>query len=557
MPTISPTVSRVHHHVNIDVYKELCCFVAREFPTYVQLENVDAEPYFDEIRRQLDALDPYSRRRSVIASQSRLANGYPNNNNNNNKMEYKYSSVKMCMKGAMRENVLGVLGQRPIHNVGRDLGDHAREGVFKEKDNPGRNSRTRMEEANMNNNFTRRNISYAQVVRLSKPQKRFVGGRVEKTEEDDPDWKGMRVNLDPSEWEWLKGCFVGKLREADMAEEIQTATEREGIQTTNQEDEGTCMGKEKDGGTLCKIIESDGGNVNEEPNQMILVSTRMGAPNEYENSKGSIGLIGLSKSKEAYENIEEGSLFVGPNELLAEKNSMAHEEANSVHLEDLCGQEGNVAPNEQVNSKGSLIVGPNELIAGKISMAHEETNSVPIEESCGQEGTGTLNNANSTEIPEKENEKSKVETEQTNSKDGAPQTRRALEDRHGKKKIFCRTKKLKKGKKKQLEMLAWKDFWIDLRINEEQKGDDVIRRTSQLEGKNRMRSTLRDSSHILSCPDEKKYKFEEAAALWNIGKQIGVIGNGNEAEVIARLADLETRDKEEQRRRSKIQSNDR
>ncbi|KAK7243673.1 hypothetical protein RIF29_38482 [Crotalaria pallida] len=76
-------------------------------------------------------------------------------------------------------------------------------------------------------------LTYAQVVGQNSTQQKPDKRRQECSIEIDPDWKGMTVRIDPKEWEWLKGSFVGKVREIGMIEDIKEALEAEGFTTIN------------------------------------------------------------------------------------------------------------------------------------------------------------------------------------------------------------------------------------------------------------------------------------------------------------------------------------
>ena len=56
--------------------------------------------------------------------------------------------------------------------------------------------------------------------------------------------------------------------------------------------------------------------------------------------------------------------------------------------------------------------------------------------------------------------------------------------------------------------------------------------------------TLSDKD-ILSCNDNllnKSYEWE-ATQIWKFGEEIGILGKGNNGEIIAKLAEMEERDK--------------
>ncbi|KAK7260898.1 hypothetical protein RIF29_27197 [Crotalaria pallida] len=74
-------------------------------------------------------------------------------------------------------------------------------------------------------------LSYAQVVQQNRRRQINAGGKKEQIQKVDPDWKGMRVRLDPAEWEWLNGCFVGKVRDMEMVYNLQIVMHSEGFTT--------------------------------------------------------------------------------------------------------------------------------------------------------------------------------------------------------------------------------------------------------------------------------------------------------------------------------------
>ncbi|KAK7282618.1 hypothetical protein RIF29_11536 [Crotalaria pallida] len=140
-----------------------------------------------------------------------------------------------------------------------------------------------------------------------------------------------------------------------------------------------------------------------------------------------------------------------------------------------------------------------------------------------------------------------------------------------KNKKSCKIKNLHKRKKKQ-ELIAWKDFWIDLRIdseaqirkeennlslegnvrrfNDEDRTHNVVTLNVadvvQPELAMNVISGYTGSSAVTTIPNS-----QEAVDLWNIGQQLGVLGKGNDSEVISRLAELEAIDNEERRKRSR------
>ncbi|KAK7255420.1 hypothetical protein RIF29_28829 [Crotalaria pallida] len=80
-------------------------------------------------------------------------------------------------------------------------------------------------------NNSRGPLSYAQVVQQKRRVRFNEGVRVDQTKKVDPDWKGMRVTIDPVEWEWLNGCYVGKVRDVEIIENLQTLIHSDGITT--------------------------------------------------------------------------------------------------------------------------------------------------------------------------------------------------------------------------------------------------------------------------------------------------------------------------------------
>ncbi|KAK7255419.1 hypothetical protein RIF29_28828 [Crotalaria pallida] len=132
-------------------------------------------------------------------------------------------------------------------------------------------------------------------------------------------------------------------------------------------------------------------------------------------------------------------------------------------------------------------------------------------------------------------------------------------------------KRKKKKVKKQNEMIAWKNFWIDLKIDPvKQPLEDLLEVNSLVATINSQRQlsngTGMQGIHAITptigsrssatntdmVSDETRSKdSKEAEMLWMTGQQIGVTGHGNDAEILQRMVEMEDRDKEEKRRRSR------
>ncbi|KAK7260897.1 hypothetical protein RIF29_27196 [Crotalaria pallida] len=108
-----------------------------------------------------------------------------------------------------------------------------------------------------------------------------------------------------------------------------------------------------------------------------------------------------------------------------------------------------------------------------------------------------------------------------------------------------KTKSKKKKEKKQRELIAWKDFWVDLRIDSNEKPMKEV-----VEG------SSKESISGSLIPGSQCNQLEEAQNLWKIGQQLGVTAYGNDSEIVERMVELEARDKEEKRSRSREQNVD-
>ncbi|KAK7268053.1 hypothetical protein RIF29_20737 [Crotalaria pallida] len=135
------------------------------------------------------------------------------------------------------------------------------------------------------------------------------------------------------------------------------------------------------------------------------------------------------------------------------------------------------------------------------------------------------------------------------------------------KKRSKKTKSKKKKEKKQRELIAWKDFWIDLRIDSKEKPmKDMVEGSSkesifssqiQSPNDNAISGPRFDNQASGSLiPGSQCNQLEEAQNLWKIGQQLGVTAHGNDSEIVERMVELEVRDREEKRSRSRKQNVD-
>ncbi|KAK7243567.1 hypothetical protein RIF29_38370 [Crotalaria pallida] len=297
---------------------------------------------------------------------------------------------------------------------------------------------------------TRVVLSYAQAVGQKRIIQRNEGGGKEQIAKDDPDWKGMRVRLNPSEWEWLNGCYVGKIRDEEMAEIIQASMREEELCSEwipdSLEGEATFMGVDTE--------REEDKETNRNSPQKVIAINHEHVRNEKEfgekchRSKGSNG--------ESNFELEE----VNGKQVGSENNNDKGIESGDCNI-GLIGPIMTIT-NSHINEDDRFL--SNGLDGGKSSpmpLAQKGDGATEV----GKENSEVSSNIDS-KIEKSKREKEKGVEEQTRIEDDVSQETSGggISQRMGrkKKKPHKSKKILKKMKKK--ELVAWKDFWIDLGI---------------------------------------------------------------------------------------------
>ncbi|KAK7275897.1 hypothetical protein RIF29_17023 [Crotalaria pallida] len=201
-------------------------------------------------------------------------------------------------------------------------------------------------------------------------------------------------------------------------------------------------------------------------------------------------------------------------------------------------------------------------------MVHFEKELVDREE--GVEGVNcSINNKLESGTAETESF-SEDETQRGSHEDEA----QSMLSRRSKKKKMKHKKKKQNKVRRQHDLIAWKEFWIDLGGKGEgqsfhearAKSIDRIAQCSEAlqDVPDMSNNQITPVASAVSCNSNTRSislisldeRRAEAEDLWKIGKDLGVSGKGNADEILERMIDMEVRDTTDKRRRRRDTNND-